>query len=310
METLTITTLIGTGLIALIVIGLLVSITKFYVKVPQGWALIINDTTSTPKVKFTGGIVWPIINKKELMRISLITLELDRRNKEGLICRDNIRADITVAFYLRVNETQQDVLKVAKSIGVDRASDKDAVHELFNAKFSEALKTVGKKMDFVSLFENRIGFRDSIIEVIGNDLNGYILEDVAIDYLEQTPVGELDVDNILDSQGIRKITELTAQQNIITNELRRNEEAEIKKKDVETKEKLLSLARQEEEAEAIQERDIAIINARETAESVIVEEQENFKMEQARIEKEKGLGIEEENKRGEKPVNCFTRRKD
>jgi len=179
--------LISLGVIALIIAGLILSFSRFYVKVPQGWALIINDMSSSPKVKFTDGIVWPVINKKELMKISLLTLELDRRNKEGLIFRDNIRADITVAFYLRVNETSEDVLKVAKSIGIEGASDKNSVHELFNAKFSEALKTVGKQMEFISLFENRIGFRDKIIEVIGNDLNGYVLEDVVIDYLEQTP---------------------------------------------------------------------------------------------------------------------------
>ena len=60
------------------------------------------------------------------------------------------------------------------------------MNELFNAKFSEALKTVGKQIDFVKLFENRQEFRDRIIEVIGNDLNGYVLEDVAIDYLAES----------------------------------------------------------------------------------------------------------------------------
>src|SRR5690606_8198074 len=121
---------------------------------------------------------------------------------------DNMRADITVAFYLRVNETPEDVLKVAKSIGANRASDREAVNELFNAKFSEALKTVGKQIDFVRLFEDRQNFRDKIIEAIGNDLNGYVLEDVAIDYLEQTPKSSLDPNNILDAEGIKKITEL------------------------------------------------------------------------------------------------------
>jgi len=108
-----------------------------------------------------------------------------------------------VAFYLRVNETAEDVLKVAKSIGANRASDKGAVHELFAAKFSEALKTVGKQTEFVQLFENRQDFREQIIEVIGDDLNGYVLEDVAIDYLEQTPIQQLDSNNILDAEGRR-----------------------------------------------------------------------------------------------------------
>ena len=126
--------------LVIVIMAALLMLKTFYIKVEQGTALIINGVNKIA-VRFDGGFVWPVINKKELMKISLITLEVDRRGKEGLICADNMRADITVAFYLRVNETEEDVLKVAKSVGVDRASDKVAVNELFNAKFSEALKT-------------------------------------------------------------------------------------------------------------------------------------------------------------------------
>lgn len=243
-----------------------------------------------------------MINLKEFMKISLITLEVDRRAKDGLVCRDNMRADITVAFYLRVNETQQDVLKVAKAIGVERASDRSAVNELFNAKFSEALKTVGKQFDFVQLFENRQEFRDRIVEVIGNDLNGYVLEDVAIDYLEQTSKASLDPSNILDAEGIRKITELTAAQNVITNELERNEELAIKKKNVETREATLSLERQEADAVARQKREIETIRAREQAETLKVQEEERLKSEQARIHTQQELDIRAENHQREVEV--------
>ncbi len=287
--------LIGVGIVFLLIVGFFVLFNAFYIKVPQGTALIVNDMSSTPKVHFTGALVYPVIYKKEFMKISLLTLEVDRRGKDGLICQDNLRADITVAFYLRVNETQQDVLKVAKAIGVDRASDRPAVNELFNAKFSEALKTVGKKFEFVSLFEERQNFRDRIIEVIGNDLNGYVLEDVAIDYLEQTPRTSLDPTNILDSQGIRKITELTATQNVITNELERNEELAIMKKNVETREATLALERQQADAEARQEREIETIRAREQAETVKVQEEERLKAEQARIQTQQDLDIRSEN---------------
>jgi len=285
-----------------LMLGLLGMFKAFYVKVPQGTALIVNDLSATPKVHFTGALVYPVIYKKEFMRISLITLEVDRRGKDGLICRDNMRADINVAFYLRVNETPQDVLKVAKAIGVDRASDKAAVNELFNAKFSEALKTVGKQIDFVKLFENRQEFRDRIIEVIGNDLNGYVLEDVAIDYLEQTPKSSLDPSNIMDAEGIRKITELTAAQNVITNELARNEELAISKKNVETREAMLALERQQADAEARQQREIATIRAREEAETHKVQEEERLKAEQARIATQEQLDIREQNRMREVEV--------
>ncbi|MDF2076018.1 flotillin family protein [Ectopseudomonas mendocina] len=294
--------IVGAGLVVLFVIALIALFKAFYIKVPQGTALIVNDMSSTPKVHFTGSLVYPVIHLKEFMKISLITLEVDRRGKDGLICRDNMRADITVAFYLRVNETQEDVLKVAKAIGVDRASDRAAVNELFNAKFSEALKTVGKQFDFVELFENRQDFRDRIVEVIGNDLNGYVLEDVAIDYLEQTSKASLDPSNILDAEGIRKITELTAAQNVITNELERNEELAIKKKNVETREATLSLERQQADAEARQKREIETIRAREEAETLKVREEERLKAEQARIQTQQELDIRAENHQREVEV--------
>lgn len=294
--------LIGLGVFFLLIIGFFVLFKAFYIKVPQGTALIVNDMSSTPKVHFTGALVYPVIYKKEFMKISLLTLEVDRRGKDGLICQDNLRADITVAFYLRVNETQQDVLKVAKAIGVDRASDRAAVNELFNAKFSEALKTVGKRFDFVQLFEERQSFRDRIVETIGNDLNGYVLEDVAIDYLEQTPKNSLDPNNILDAEGIRKITQLTAAQNIITNEFERNEELAIKKKNVETREATLALERQEADAVARQKREIETIRAREHAETLRVQEEERLKAEQARIQTQQELDIRAENHQREVEV--------
>ncbi len=285
--------------IVVMVFALITVVKTCYVKVEQGTALIVNGLKSVPSVHFTGALVFPVIYKKELMRISLITLEVDRRGKEGLICRDNMRADITVAFYLRVNETQQDVLKVAKSLGATRASDKDAVNELFNAKFSEALKTVGKQLDFVKLFEDRQEFRDKIVEVIGNDLNGYVLEDVAIDYLEQTPKISLDPHNILDAEGIRKITELTASQNVFTNNLERDEELAIKKKNVETREAMLELERQQADAEARQLREVATLKAREEAETKKVQEEERRRAEATTIQVEQDLQVQSENQRRE-----------
>ncbi|QVI84916.1 hypothetical protein KHW14_21835 [Pseudomonas viridiflava] len=269
------------AVLALVALALLIK--TFYVKVPQGTALIVNDLSSRPKVYFTGAMVLPYLNFMEKMKISVITLEIDRKGKGGLICRDNMRADITVAFFLRVNETREDVLKVAKAIGVQRASDKSAVNELFNAKFSEALKTVGKQFDFVELFEDRVRFRDEIVNVIGQDLSGYVLEDVAIDFLEQTPKVDLDRDNILDAEGIRKITELTSVHNVITNELERDQALKIQKKNVETIEASLALERQEADAQARQKREIASVIAREEAETLKVQSEEHLRAEEARI---------------------------
>ncbi len=295
--------------VLIILVGMLLLVLKFFKKVEQGKALIVNTMRSEPVVTFTGKVVYPVINKAEIMDISLKTIEIDRRGREGLICRDNIRADIKVAFFVRVNKTREDVLKVAQSIGCARASDQETMEELFSAKFSEALKTVGKQMDFEDLYKKRDQFRDSIIEVIGHDLNGYVLEDAAIDYLEQTPLQSLDAQNILDAQGIYKITQLTALQHVETNRERRDEEMRIRQKDVEAREAILALNRQQSEAEAKQEREIATVQSREQAEAARVAAEERLKMEQAGLQTDEHLAVQEENKQREIDVAAQNRKR-
>lgn len=294
--------LVSAGIAAFLLLCFIAMFAKFYRKIEQGHALIINTLRAEPEVTFTGRMVYPIIHKAELMEISVKTIEIDRSGNEGLICRDNIRADIKVKFFVRVNKTADDVLKVAQSIGCERASSQETLEELFSAKFSEALKTVGKAMDFVDLYQARDRFRDEIIAQIGNDLSGYVLDDAAIDYLEQTPLSKLDSNNILDAQGIKKITELTAVEHVRTNELRRNEEMQIKKKNVETQEALLELERQAADAQARQSREVATVRAREEAETLKIQSEEKTKSELARLQAEQSVSVQQENVLREKEV--------
>jgi uncharacterized membrane protein YqiK len=285
--------------IVVIFLAIVFMLARLYKKVEQGRAMIINTMRAEPKVTFTGGVVIPVFHKLEVMDISLKTIEVDRSGTDGLICKDNIRADIKVAFFVKVNKNRDDVLKVAQAIGCERASNIATLEDLFSAKFSEALKTVGKSLEFEDLYAKRDNFRDLIIDNIGTDLNGYVLEDVAIDYLEQTPIEKLDPNNILDSQGIRKITQLTADQHIQTNVFQRDEEMKIKRKDVETREAILELERQEADAVAKQEREVATVRSREKAETERVQHEEHLKAEQARVLAEQEIQVQEQNKQRE-----------
>jgi uncharacterized membrane protein YqiK len=252
----------------IILVGALAMVARFYRQVEQGKALIINSfRRAEPQVTFSGGVVYPIINRAEVMDITVKTIEIDRRGKEGLICMDNIRADIKVTFFVRVNKTVEDVLRVAQSIGCLRASDSVTLDGLFNAKFSEALKSVGKKLNFEDLYTKREDFRKEIIKVIGEDLNGYVLEDAAIDFLEQTPLESLDPENILDAEGIRKITEITSKRNTETNELKQKQRMEIGKQNLEADEAVFRYEQQRADAEAKKNKEIAIAQSREGEEA-------------------------------------------
>ncbi|WP_103500252.1 MULTISPECIES: flotillin family protein [Streptomyces] len=303
---------ISQGIGVLIAVGLLIflvllfALTRLFRKVEQGKALIVSKMRKVD-VTFTGTVVLPVLHKAEIMDISVKTLELSRVGSDGLICADNIRADIRISFYVRVNNTIEDVIKVAQSIGTERASNQDTLQLLFNAKFSEALKTVGKQLEFEALYDKRDELKQRIINEIGRDLNGYRLEDVAVDYLEQTPLSHLDKNNILDAQGIRKITELTAAQHILTNEFRRNEEKEITRQNVDAREAVLELERRQADAEIKQNREVESVRAREEAEVARVQAEERLRSQTAAIKTEEQIGVQNENRAREVAVAQLNR---
>lgn len=289
--------LLSTFLVGLLVfvIGIVVMLLKTYRKVEFGKALLRTGFGGV-KVSFTGLPVVPIIHRADTMDISVKRVEIERSGKEGLICKDNIRADIRVAFFVRVNKTAEDVMKVAQSIGCARASDQQELIDLFDAKFSEALKTIGKQFNFEELYISRERVKEEILNVIGTDLNGYIMDDAAIDFLEQTPMSLLDPKNILDSQGIMKITDITSAQRILTNKREREAETLITQQDIEAKEAILELNRQGAEAEEKQRREVANIKARESAEVLKVQQEERLRSEQSRIHTDEEIQIAEQNK--------------
>ena len=294
METIIIIAIALGGLIALVVVAGVIY-ASLYRKVRKGTAFIRTGFGGT-KVEFNGFMVWPVFHRVEEMDVSLKRIEIERTGRNGLICKDNMRADIKVAFFVRVNNVEEDVLRVAGSVGCERASSEDEIRTLFDAKFSEALKTVGKRFDFTSLYEDRDTFRDEILKVIGTDLNGFVLDDAAIDFLEQTPIEMLDPDNILDAEGIKKITHLTAEQKKLSNNIERDKERVIKQQDVEAREAILELERQLAETEAKQLREVETVKAREEAETAKVREEQNQRSEQARIAAEEEIEIADENK--------------
>jgi uncharacterized membrane protein YqiK len=313
---------IAVGGLVVIFSGLLVIIAKFYRKVDQGQALIINKMSTESEVTFTGGVVYPIIHRAEVIDISVKRIDIDRRAKNGLICKDYLRADINVNFFVRINPTREKVLEVASTIGCRRASDLSALDELFNAKFSEALKTAGKQFNFAALFDKRDDFREKVKEVIGEDLNGFVLEDVAIDYLEQIDLKFLNVNDTNDAQGIEKIVRITKEKQVIEARLSNEAEAQIASEDVKKWERIKLAERQKadidetttqskEEARINRERSIAskelstnkeieLQRKNDEAEVLAAEQAKMRKAESALKDREKALLIKEEENLAEK----------
>ncbi len=179
-------------------------------RVQPGTALLVNTMHAQPRVLFGGGaMVLPVVHKAEVLDLAVKRIVIARRGKDGMVCADYIRADVEATFLVRINPTAEDVLAVARSVGCARAADPQTLAELFTARFAESLKIVAGQLEFETLHREREQFKDQVIAVIGTDLNGYILDDVAVDLLEQTALEHLDPDNVLDAKGIKKIKALT-----------------------------------------------------------------------------------------------------
>lgn len=289
------TFIIGAVIASVLLIVILIFIASIFRKAKQGEALVKTGFGGT-KVSFSGMLIVPVLHQLEVMDITLKTIVISRTGQEGLVCKDNMRADIKVNFFVRVNQTHEDVKQVAQSIGCERASHQGSLESLFDAKFSEALKTVGKRFDFVELYNSRDDFKREILNIIGTDLNGYVLDDCAIDYLEQTPLLSMNEDNILDAEGMKKIIELTSTQKIQSNHIQREKEKTIKKQDVEARETVLELEKQLAETEAKQLREVESVRAREVAETDKVRSEEKLKAEKARIITQEEVEVAEENR--------------
>ena len=108
---------IGLGLILFLIIVYFAIIAMFYKKVPQGQALVRTGFKGTKVATDRGLYVVPVFHKVEIMDISVKKIQIERLGNDGLVCKDNMRADIKVAFFVRVNNDVEFIKKVSQTIG-------------------------------------------------------------------------------------------------------------------------------------------------------------------------------------------------
>lgn len=275
----------------------------------SGEALIIN-TPNGKKVSFTGTFVWPVINQLERIDITRKNIPVIRQGKDGLPCKDNIRANINVEFYISVNANEEDVKLVASNFTCEGASDINVLNRHFGPKFAEALKTVVKQFDFEDLYTNRMEFRDAIKKHLGqmekdqgiDSMDGFKLQDVAVESIDMAPLKDHDPDNILDADGIKKIVERTSVRNIETSEIKQRELTETKKRTVDGENSRLQLERTLQEESAKTKREIEIVQIAEENAVNVRRQEARLEVEKARIKTDQEIDVQDENKNREVEV--------
>lgn len=196
-------------IIIMLVIIYFVIFLKTYKKPIQGQAIVRSGLKGVQIGIYKGVYVIPVFHTLEYVDLTVKQLDIEHKEYQGVICKDFIRADIKIIFYLRVSNVPDDIFRVSSVFGCKTTFDEVKIKDIFHTKFSEALKTIAFTFEYEELYQKKREFRDEILLLIGTELNGYIIDDCVVEYIKQTPITFLNPSNILDAKGIKKIYELT-----------------------------------------------------------------------------------------------------
>ncbi len=258
---------------------------KAYVRTGLGGKKVVLDG---------GSVVLPVFQSLAWVRLNTLRLEVRRAEKESLITKDRMRADVSAEFYVRVKPDAESIAVAAQTLG-DRTNDAAQLSTLIEAKFVDALRSVAAKMTLVELQEQRTDFVKAVQTTVAHDLesNGLELESVSLTRLDQTDKSHFNENNTFDAEGLTALTKITEARRNERNTVIRETEVSIAEKDRETALKQLEISRGTREAELSQERDIANKTAETRAETALAEQRAQQSEQTARIEREQAIAQRE-----------------
>jgi uncharacterized membrane protein YqiK len=250
------------GVILLITVATIVIFTRLYRRAAANLAFVRTGSGGARVVKDSGMLVVPVMHQVIPVSLETMRLNVERRGTHALITKDNLRVDLSAEFYIKVQANDDDILQAARSLG-GRNVQSDAVSELVQEKLVSALRTVAATKELVELHSKRDEFATAVQQIVIHDLahNGLTLESVTISALDQTDPTQLQERNVFDAQGLRKIAEITQKARVERNVIEREAEQMIATKNVSTRKEVLTLAKDQAEAEAEQKMTVANIQA-------------------------------------------------
>jgi flotillin len=157
------------------------ALARFYRRVGQGQALVRNGVGGT-RVSFTGMFCLPLLHRTEFIDITIQRINASFRDEQSLTTRDGVQVEAVAAFFIRIAQSPEDVLRVASTIGAAKAGDQEDLERLFQSRFAESLAGAVRESTFEDIDQRREAFRADVIQRIGSDLSGYTLENVALDH--------------------------------------------------------------------------------------------------------------------------------
>ncbi len=194
-------------------------------------------------------------------------LEVARGRDKALITRDRMRVDVLSEFYVRVQASDDAIAAAAQTLG-QRTMQPDALRELIEGKFVDALRTVAAEMTMEEMHEKRGEYVRRVRTVVAADLlqNGLELETVSLTQLDQTAMEYFNPSNAFDAEGLTRLTEQIERRKKIRNDIEQDTMIEIRNKNLDTERQALEIDRALEHARLAQEQDLETQRAAQRAE--------------------------------------------
>jgi uncharacterized membrane protein YqiK len=220
------------------------------------------------KVVLNGGaFVLPILHDVIPVNMNTLRLEVARGRDRALITRDRMRVDVVAEFYVRVRAVAEAIANAAQTLG-QRTTQPEALAELLEGKFVDALRTVAAEMTMEELHEKRGEYVRRVRATVAEDLlqNGLELESASLTQLDQTAMEFFNPSNAFDAEGLTRLTEEIERRKKIRNDIEQDTMIQIRNKNLETEKLSLDIDREAENARLVQEREIETARAAQRAE--------------------------------------------
>jgi len=223
------------------------------------------------RVAISGGaLVIPVLHEVTRVNMNTMRISLAHHNEDALITQDRLRVNVEADFYVRVKPEQHAVSAAARALG-SKTTSSDGMKQLLEARFSDALRTAAAQQSMETLHENRGAFATRVRELAshGIDASGLEIDSVSISKLDQASREFFNPNNAFDAAGLTKLTEEIEERRMRRNEIERDSQVAIQRKNLAAEQQMLELQKEEEFARLTQEREIAIRRAQQQSQITV-----------------------------------------
>ena len=232
----------GVGLVLLLIIGLMLA--RLYKRASKEIGFVRTGFGGEKVVINGGALVLPVFHETMPVNMNTVRLAVERKAGDALITLDRLRIDVKAEFYVRVKPDAQAIATAAQTLGL-RTMHPEALKELVEGKFVDALRSVAAGMTMAQLHEQRADFVQKVQQVSSVDLamNGLELESVSLTGLDQTSIEHFNANNAFDAEGLTKLTEVIELRRKKRNEIEQDTEVQVQRKNLEAQQQRLQIAR-------------------------------------------------------------------